>query len=73
MDTVQEDEIAPAIRLEIDARLTAIEEEHDLRLCSRSSPARGTGASRRPTATTTSASSMCGGATGICRSRPAAT
>lgn len=32
MDTVQKDAIAPAIRQEIDARLTAIEEEHDVRL-----------------------------------------
>lgn len=32
MDTVQEEAIAPAIRQEIDARLTAIEEEHDVRL-----------------------------------------
>jgi predicted nucleotidyltransferase len=32
MDTVQEDVIAPAIRQEIDARLTAIEEEQDVRL-----------------------------------------
>jgi uncharacterized protein len=32
MDTVQDDAIAPAIRQEIDARLTAIEEEHDMRL-----------------------------------------
>jgi uncharacterized protein len=32
MGTVQEDAIAPAIRQEIDVRLTAIEEEHDVRL-----------------------------------------
>jgi predicted nucleotidyltransferase len=32
MDTVQDDAIAPAIRREIDARLTAIEEEYDVRL-----------------------------------------
>ena len=32
MDPVQEDAIAPAIRQEIDARLTAVEQEHDVRL-----------------------------------------
>ena len=32
MDTVQKDAIAPAIRREIDVRLTAIEQEHDVRL-----------------------------------------
>lgn len=32
MDTVKEDAIAPAIRREIEARLTAIEKAHDVRL-----------------------------------------